>query len=248
MKAVNGKLGGTRSALRREYLLHTPDAFVRTPLPDVTKGVVVVHASPRLGAKFTAYSLELEAGGTLAPVKEQRFVWVIEGEAILTIDEAEQRLGPGGYAYLPEGFPAGLHSGPGVRAMVFEKTYEELDRLKPAKVVVGREMEVVGLALGGDEGVEVRPLLPTDAAFDFAVNTMTYAAGAALSQVEVHVMEHGLLMLEGRGMYRLGDDWHEVEAGDFIWMAPYCPQWFQAAETGPAKYLIYKDWNRRPKP
>ena len=36
--------------------------------------------------------------------------------------------------------------------------------------------------------------------------------------VEIHVMEHGLLMLEGGGIYRLGDSWYPVEAGDFIWM------------------------------
>ena len=34
---------------------------------------------------------------------------------------------------------------------------------------------------------------------------MTYDPGAALSMVEIHVMEHGLLMLEGGGIYRLGD-------------------------------------------
>ena len=65
-------------------------------------------------------------------------------------------------------------------------------------------------------------------AFDFAVNTMTYQPGAALSMVEVHVMEHGLLMLEGGGIYRLDEKWYPVTAGDFIWMGPYCPQWFGA--------------------
>ena len=33
-------------------------------------------------------------------------------------------------------------------------------------------------------------------------------------------------------------------AGDAIWMGPFCPQWCCAYGTGPAKYLIYKDWNR----
>ncbi|MGA2216152.1 MAG: (S)-ureidoglycine aminohydrolase, partial [Bryobacteraceae bacterium] len=28
------------------------------------------------------------------------------------------------------------------------------------------------------------------------------------------------------------------------WMAPFCPQWFGALGKTPAKYLIYKDWNR----
>ncbi len=64
--------------------------------------------------------------------------------------------------------------------------------------------------------------------------------------VEIHVMEHGLLMLEGGGIYRLGESWYPVGAGDFIWMAPYCPQWFGALGKTPARYLIYKDWNRRP--
>ena len=35
-------------------------------------------------------------------------------------------------------------------------------------------------------------------------------------------------MLEGGGIYRLGDSWYPVTAGDFIWMAPWCPQWFGA--------------------
>ena len=59
-------------------------------------------------------------------------------------------------------------------------------------------------------------------------------------------MEHGLLMLEGGGIYRLSDRWYPVTAGDFIWMAPFCPQWFGALGTSPAKYLIYKDVNRHP--
>jgi (S)-ureidoglycine aminohydrolase len=29
-------------------------------------------------------------------------------------------------------------------------------------------------------------------------------------------------------------------------MAPFCPQWFGALGKTPAKYLIYKDWNRHP--
>ena len=82
--------------------------------------------------------------------------------------------------------------------------------------------------------------------FDFAVNTMTFQPGASLSMVEMHVMEHGLMMLEGGGIYRLGDSWYPVTAGDFIWMAPWCPQWFGALGKVPAKYLIYKDWNRHP--
>ena len=53
-------------------------------------------------------------------------------------------------------------------------------------------------------------------------------------------------MLSGSGTYGLGDDLHRVGPGDFIWMESYCPQWFQADAEGPAKYLIYKNFNRMP--
>ena len=101
-------------------------------------------------------------------------------------------------------------------------------------------------ALGDDPDLQVKCLLPDAMNFDFAVNTMAYQPGAALSMVEMHVMEHGLLMLEGGGIYRLGDSWYPVTAGDFIWMGPWCPQWFGALGKKAAKYLIYKDWNRHP--
>ena len=53
--------------------------------------------------------------------------------------------------------------------------------------------------------------------------------------VEIHVMEHGLLMLEGGGIYRLGDSWYPVEAGDFIWMAPLLPAVVRRARQAPGK-------------
>ena len=59
-------------------------------------------------------------------------------------------------------------------------------------------------------------------------------------------MEHGLLMLQGQGIYRLDSDWHPVREGDVIWMAPYCPQWFVAMGKSPASYIYYKDVNRDP--
>ncbi len=100
--------------------------------------------------------------------------------------------------------------------------------------------------LADDSSLEVKLLLPDDAAFDFAVNIMVYQPGASLSIVEMHIMEHGLMMLQGGGIYRLGDAWHPVTAGDFIWMGPWCPQWFGAIGKVPAKYIIYKDANRHP--
>ena len=41
-------------------------------------------------------------------------------------------------------------------------------------------------------------------------------------------------------------DYHPVKAGDVIWMASYCPQWFVAMGKTPASYIYYKDVNRDP--
>jgi (S)-ureidoglycine aminohydrolase len=189
---------------------------------------------------------EFVNGGALAPALTQRFVYVLEGELNLLTDSGSHLLVDGGYAYVPEGMPHTVRASGSARAVLIEKPHEAMDDHVAPGVVIGNESSVMDVPLMGDSSLRVRALMPDGPAYDFAVNTMTYDPGAALSMVEIHVMEHGLLMLEGGGIYRLGDSWYPVAAGDFIWMAPYCPQWFGALGKRPAKYLIYKDWRRHP--
>jgi (S)-ureidoglycine aminohydrolase len=241
-------LGLTRSSLKPDHLLQTPNTFIRTPLPGAQGVEFVIHVAPQLGARFTQMTAEFGAGGMLGPTPAQRFVYVLEGELGLNASGQEHVLAPGGFAFLPQGTTHSVRALVRSRAALIEKHYHppEADEPQIAEVVVGKEAEVAAVALMGDESLRVRSLMPDGPAYDFAVNTMTYDPGAALSMVEVHIMEHGLLMLEGAGIYRLGDAWYPVQAGDFIWMAPYCPQWFGALGKHPAKYLIYKDWRRHP--
>lgn len=240
------QLGSTRSSLKQTHLLQTPDTFVRIPLPGATGVDCIVHAAPQLGASFSQITAEFTAGGTLAPAPAQRFVYVLTGELMLSIGEKKHLLGPAGYAYLPTAAQHTITAATQARAVIIEKNYEPLSQGPAPSIVIGHEPSVSATALMGDESLRVRSLMPDNDAYDFAVNTMTYDPGAGLSMVEVHVMEHGLLMLEGGGIYRLDDRWYPVKAGDFIWMAPYCPQWFGAIGKVPAKYLIYKDWRRHP--
>jgi (S)-ureidoglycine aminohydrolase len=230
-------LGFTRSSYQRDHLLLTPDTFVRSPLPGMSKCTAIVHAAPAVGARFIEYTAEFEPGGRLGICPIQRFLYVLEGE--LSVDG--RTVVPGGYAYQPGSVTAVTAA----RAVVIEKEYipAPMSVPKPA-AFLGHERNAEPRPLGDDPDLQVRVLIPEGPAFDFAVNTMTFAPGAALSMVEIHVMEHGLLMLEGGGIYRLGEKWYPVTAGDFIWMASYCPQWFGAIGKQPAKYLIYKDWNR----
>lgn len=239
-------LGQTRSVRRSSHLLHTPDTFIRTRIPGCEKTAVIVHVSPALGAGFTQYTAEFEPGGTLGDAAGQRFLYVIDGEIELTLDGDGKHLAKDSYAYMPEGAKHRCISRNGARAAVVEKRYIGASREKPPALHIGHESQVSAQPLMDDHDLLVRTLLPDTFDFDFAMNTMTYQPGAALSMVEVHVMEHGLLMLEGGGIYKLDETWYPVAAGDFIWMAPYCPQWFGALGKTPAKYLIYKDWNRHP--
>ena len=239
-------LGQTRSSQQSNHLLLTADTFVRTSLPGMKSCAAIVHASPALGAKFTQYTAEFEPGGELGGTPAQRFLFVLEGQLKLEVDERQSELGIRGYAYLPEGSPHRVAATKASRAAVIEKRYEPLPSIEPPRVLISREDEISSHPLGDDPSLQVKCLLPDAMPFDFAVNTMVYQPGAALSMVEMHVMEHGLLMLEGGGIYRLGDSWYPVTAGDFIWMGPWCPQWFGAIGKVPAKYLIYKNWNRHP--
>lgn len=239
-------LGQTRSSLQRNHLLLTPDTFVRTTLPGMKAGSAIVHVGPALGAKFTQYTAELEAGGELGNTSAQRFVFVIEGGVRLEVSDKSSELNPRGYAYVPQGLRHRVLSLKQSRVAVIEKPYQVLDSTGQPEPIVSSEDAVSSHPLGDDPGLQVKCLLPEAMSFDFAVNTMVYQPGAALSMVEMHVMEHGLIMLEGGGIYRLGASWYPVTAGDFIWMAPWCPQWFGALGKVPAKYLIYKDFNRHP--
>jgi (S)-ureidoglycine aminohydrolase len=233
-------LGQTRSAQAADHLLQTPDTFVRSPMPGIVNGMAVVHVSPARGARFRQYTAELQPGGLLKPAATQRFAYVLEGEALA----GAAALEPGGYVYLPAGCGIDICAASAARLAVIEKSYEPLQELAPPAFFTGSESRVESQPLDGNAALQVRCLVPAETAFDFAVNTMTFQPGASLHMVEMHAMEHGLLILEGGGIYRLGDKWYPVTAGDFIWMAPYCPQWFGALGEKPAKYLIYKDWNR----
>jgi (S)-ureidoglycine aminohydrolase len=241
--------GTSRSRVCRSHALIAPDSFVSSRLPGWTKSMGVVLVAPRLGAGFVQYLARMDAGATAGPAIAgvERVIFVLEGEVeIEPAGVARSSLGPGGFAYIPPGGHGSLKADAPSRLCVFEKPYEPIEGADPPDARVGQECDVRGEPFLGDPDARLQVLLPDEPAFDLAVNVFTYQPGATLPMVEVHVMEHGLLMLEGQGVYRLGDSWYPVREGDAIWMAPYCPQWFVAMGKGPSRYLYYKDVNRDP--
>src|SRR3984957_1082531 len=175
-------LGHTRSAHRADHLLQTPDTFVRAPLPGMHKATAIIHAAPAIGARFTQYTAEFEAGGSLGPTATQRFLYVLDGE--VEIDGSV--LVRGDYAYIPAAHAATISAKIPARAAIIEKAYQPLPGVSAPACFTGRESDVAATPLMGDDALEVRALVPADPSFDFAVNTMTFLPGAALHMVEIN--------------------------------------------------------------
>ena len=238
-------LGHTRTRLEPSHALIAPDGHVRTQLPGWTNTAVVVLISAQLGARFTQYLAHMEAGGEAAPTEHERFVFVVSGKVRLELS-GTHTLSESDYAYLPASAPAPLYADAPATLCVFERRYLPLPDVPAPEPVFGNEREVMGEAFMGDEGVRVRKLLPEHPSFDLMLSTMTFQPGRSLPFAETHVMEHGLLMLSGGGIYKLSESWYPVTVGDVIYMAPYCPQWFGALGDTETKYLLYKDSTRDP--
>lgn len=242
---MNAKLGLTRNVITRTYALITPDGRVASMLPGWTNCTPYVLISQAMGAGLSQYLIALNARTTGAGETEsdEWFLYVIAGKAKVN----GAALTEGGFAFLP---PQTQYDVRGAAAntqlLVFKKKFEPLIGQRPLQFFTGNEKDISAAPFLGDERAQLKLLIPDSPVADMAVNMFTFAPGATLPFVETHVMEHGMLFLAGGGVYRLEDDWHPVTAGDALWIAPYCRQWFIAAGPGPARYIYYKNVNRTP--
>jgi (S)-ureidoglycine aminohydrolase len=243
---MNPKLGLTRNIIKRNYALITPDGHVASVLPGWTHCTPVVLVSAALGAGFSQFlvSLDAKSAGHGETGSDEWVLYVVSGKAKVN----GVPLASGGFAYLPPRTKYEVRGAArGSQLLIFKKTYEPLPGQNPPAFFTGNESALPETPFLGDQHARLKILLPDLPAFDLAVNIFTYDPGATLPFVETHVMEHGMLFLAGSGVYRLDDDWRPVTAGDALWIAPYCPQWFIAAGPQPARYIYYKDVNRLPK-
>jgi (S)-ureidoglycine aminohydrolase len=239
--------GHTRAHVGIRHALITPENHVNSTLPGIAGAVAVVLVSPAMGAGVAQTLLTFQTGGSAQlPASEvQTFGYVIEGGATVSVGAKKRRLKAGGYFYSPAGSAWGLASPKkGTKVTLFQKKYVPLAGVRAPKAILGDQSRVKGQPFLGDPAANLQVLLPDEPSFDMAVNVFAYQPGGHLPFVEVHIMEHGLVMLSGEGVYRLEDSWYPVRAGDAVWMAPYCAQWFVAMGKVPARYLYYKDVNR----
>jgi (S)-ureidoglycine aminohydrolase len=241
--------GETRTRVANRHALIAPDGHVPSVLPGISGAVVNVIISPAMGANLTQLLITFEEDGhaELAAEDIETCAYIMEGGCVAEVDGEGEPLGKGGFVFAPAGKKLELsRPAAGTKVTVFQKYFDEIEDLPGPAPVFGNANDVEGQPFLGDPDARLKILLPDTPSFDMAVNLFTYKSGARLPFVETHIMEHGLIMLEGEGVYRLEDSWYPVTAGDAIWMAPYCPQWFVAMGKGPASYLYYKDINRSP--
>lgn len=204
---------------------------------------------------FSQYIVEvLPGGGTDRPETDpaaEGVLFVVEGEATLTTNGLARRLRPGSYAFIPPGCDWAFQTigDEAVRFHWIRKAYEAVDGLERPDFFVTHENDVDPIAMPGTDGkwATTRFVDPHDLRHDMHVNIVTFQPGAVIPFAETHVMEHGLYVLEGKAVYRLNQDWVEVEAGDYMWLRAFCPQACYAGGPGPFRYLLYKDVNRHMK-
>jgi (S)-ureidoglycine aminohydrolase len=242
--------GFTRTVVKPRYALITPDGFVPSALPGWRSAVVIINISPAMnGPRFAQFQITLDetSSGEGNTGTLEHFYYVLAGSCRAQIGAKKFELTAGSYVFVPpkNNFKFG-HAVKGTKLLAFQKKFEPLAGAKKLNVIVGHERDVTGQPFLGNADARLQVLLPDQPAFDMAVNIFTYQPGATLPFVETHIMEHGLLMLRGQGVYRLDAEHYPVTAGDVIWMASYCPQWFVAMGKRPASYIYYKDVNRAP--
>ena len=228
--------------------------IVTSYLPFWERARFWVMARPLSGfaETFSQYIGELAPGGGSdrpeTNPQAEAVLFVVEGAMTLTLAGERHEMEPGGYAYIPAGTDWALHNrgDAPVRFHWIRKAYQPVEGLAAPDPFVTNERNIAPTPMPETEGkwATTRFVDPADLRHDMHVTIVTFEPGAVIPFAETHVMEHGLYVLEGKAVYRLNQDWVEVEAGDYMWLRAFCPQACYAGGPGKFRYLLYKDVNR----
>lgn len=228
--------------------------IVTSVLPEWTGTRAWILARPIAGFATTFAQLVVEVapgGGSERPEPEDEvegFLFLLTGSLRVTVEGDRHELAPGGFAYVPPGASWQVSNTGTTTARLhwIRKVYEPIRGHEPSPQF-GNERDIAPVPMPDTEGrwATTRMLDPDDLAYDMHVNIVTLAPGAVIPFAETHVMEHGLYVLQGKGVYRLNQDWVEVQEGDYLWLRAFCPQACYAGGPDPFRYLLYKDVNRQ---
>lgn len=239
----------TRSVVKSNHAIISPDGYINSKVPGWTNCTVNVIINEAMGANLCQTLITAGERCSLKglTIESQVFFYIIAGKASVTVGGQQQILTTGQFVYVPVNSNYAVDEVElNTQILTFHKEFEPLAGYDVPPVIFGDAANVEGPAYLGDAALRLQVLLPDDFAFDMAVNIFTYDSGGHLPMVETHIMEHGLMYLQGQGIYMLDHQWYPIKKGDSIWMAPYCQQWFTAMGKEPAVYIYYKNVNRFP--
>lgn len=225
------------------------------PFWEGTRAWILARPLSGFAETFSQYVMELApGGGSDRPEPDagaEAVLFVMEGEVTLRLGQETHILAPGGYAFVPPGMAYTVRNEAKAPARFhwFRKAYDSVDGIHPPEPIIANEKDIPPTPMPDTDGrwATTRFVDPTDLRHDMHVTIVTFEPGGVIPFMETHVMEHGLYVLEGKAVYRLNQDWVEVEAGDFMWLRAFCPQACYAGGPGRFRYLLYKDVNRHAK-
>lgn len=217
-----------------------------------TRAWVIARPLSGFAETFSHYIVEVsDGGGSERPdtdASAEAVLFVVDGAFELTLDGTAYPMRAGSYAYLPVGADWKVSNSSSTKSTFhwIRKAFVAVEGLEHPTAFVTHADDVPLSAMPGTDGkwATQRFVSPDDLRHDMHVNIVTFEPGAVIPFAETHVMEHGLYVLEGKAVYRLNQDWVEVEAGDYMWLRAFCPQACYAGGPGRFRYLLYKDVNR----
>lgn len=228
--------------------------IVTSKLPFWEKTRLWVLSRPMSGFSetFSQYLMEVAGGGGSSKPETQENVesvlFILSGQMVLNVDGKSNTLTSGGFAYVPPDVAWTLKniSDEPLTFHWIRKEYIAVSGLEAPDIIIANEQNIEPVSMPETNGkwATTRFVDPDDMRHDMHVNIVTLEPGARIPFEETHVMEHGLFVLQGTGVYKLNQDWIEVEAGDFMWLRAFCPQACYAGGTERFRYLLYKDVNR----
>ena len=222
------------------------------PFWDETRLWVLSRPLTGFSETFSQYIMEVQPnGGSNQPETDpdaEGVLFIVEGAVNITFNGKKYELEEGGYAYLPAGLKWTLRnqSDEVSKFHWIRKSYKFVDGLDKPDPIVTSVKNIIPSPMPDTDGkwTTTRFVDPSDLRHDMHVTIVTLQPGAVIPFCETHVMEHGLYILNGKAVYRLNQDWIEVEAGDYMLLRAFCHQACYAGGPNAFQYLLYKDVNR----
>lgn len=244
-------MAGSRAVYKHnEYIIVPPENRCSNPHLNLRNADEQILVTPKQGAGYQMSLFLIQpGGGTLEPMEAplETFLFLISGQVDITLNGETQSLTEGGYGWLPpdqavEILAKGETTS---RLLWFQRPYQPLKGVETPQPLFGSEQDVPAVP-----EVDINPekqLIPYgNPGFDMAFNLIEVPPGAFYGLVEQHAWEHAMYMLDGEGFLGLNGQFYQVKTDDFIFIAPYIPEWFAAygLQEKPVRFLLHWDCNR----